>query len=155
MLNRVFKCLLNLRCICFCSAIKDYYYSTILQIKSNLSLHSLYYAEACYELAGPIFASSRQGNAVAFEVMSQRWRTVGNTVPNLNCRDLNVRPPATETNALTLDRLVSTPFFWQFFLHHFSSNFSGHLVKLFFVNSQIKVNPRCCIRPIENLEAHK
>ena len=33
------------------------------QIKSNLSLYSLYYVEACNELAGPISASLRSGNS--------------------------------------------------------------------------------------------
>ena len=53
------------------------------QIKSNLSLYSLYYAEACNELAGPISASLRPGNTAPFEEMSQRWRAVGNTVSDL------------------------------------------------------------------------
>ena len=57
----------------------------ILQIKSNLSLYSLDYAEACNELAGPISASLRPGNTVPFEEMSQRSRAVGNTVSNLTC----------------------------------------------------------------------
>ena len=54
-----------------------------LQIKSNLSLYSLDYAEACNELAGPISASLRPGNTAPFEEMSQRWRAVGNTVSDL------------------------------------------------------------------------
>ena len=53
------------------------------QIKSNLSLYSLDYAEACNELAGPISASLRPGNTAPFEEMSQRWRAVGNTVSDL------------------------------------------------------------------------
>ena len=40
------------------------------QIKSNLSLYSLYYAEACNELAGPISASLRPGNTAPFEEMA-------------------------------------------------------------------------------------
>ena len=54
-----------------------------LIVKSNLSLYSLYYAEACNELAGPISASLRPGNTAPFEEMSQRWRAVGNTVSDL------------------------------------------------------------------------
>ena len=50
---------------------------------SNLSLYSLYYAEACNEFAGPISVSLRPGNTTPFEEMSQRWRAVGNTVSNL------------------------------------------------------------------------
>ena len=38
--------------------------------------------------------------------MSQRWRAVGNTVSDLTARDLNLRPPARETNALPLDQLA-------------------------------------------------
>ena len=52
-------------------------------LKSNLSLYSLQYAEACNEFAGPISASLRQGNTDPFEEMSQRWRAVGNTVFDL------------------------------------------------------------------------
>ena len=51
--------------------------------KSNLSLYSLDYAEACNELAGPISASLRPGNTAPFEEMSQRWRAVGNTASDL------------------------------------------------------------------------
>ena len=47
--------------------------------RSIISLYSLYYAEACNEFTGPIFASLRPGNT-AFEEMSQRWRAVGNNV---------------------------------------------------------------------------
>ena len=52
-------------------------------MKSNLLLYSLYYAEVCNEFARPISASLRPGNTVSFEVMSQRWRAVGNTVSDL------------------------------------------------------------------------
>ena len=47
---------------------------------SNLSLYSLHYAEACNELARPIFASLLPGSTAPFEEMLQRWRAVGNTV---------------------------------------------------------------------------
>ena len=53
------------------------------QIKSYLSLCSLYYAEACIKFAGPISASLRPGNTASFEEMSQRWRAVGNSESNL------------------------------------------------------------------------
>ena len=53
------------------------------KIKSNLSLYSLDYAEACNELAGTISASLRPGNTASFEEMSQRWRAVGNNVSDL------------------------------------------------------------------------
>ena len=51
--------------------------------KSNLSLNSLDYAEACNELAGLVSASLRPGNTAPFEEMSQRWRAVGDTVSDL------------------------------------------------------------------------
>ena len=53
-----------------------------LLIKSNLSF-SLYYAEACNELAEPISASLRPGNTAPFEELSLRWLAVGNTVSDL------------------------------------------------------------------------
>ena len=58
-------------------------FNQLQYIKSNLSLYSLDYAEACNELAGPISASLRPGNTAPFEEMSQRWRAVGNTVSDL------------------------------------------------------------------------
>ena len=54
--------------------------------KSNLSLYSLKYAEACNELAALISASLRGDNTAPFEEMSQRWRAVGNTVSDLTGR---------------------------------------------------------------------
>ena len=51
--------------------------------KSKLYLHLQCYAEACNELAGPIFVSLHPGNTALFEEMLQRWRAVGNTVSNL------------------------------------------------------------------------
>ena len=53
---------------------------TQIKIKSNLSICLLYYAEACNELARPIFASLRLGNIAHFEEMFQRWQAVGNIV---------------------------------------------------------------------------
>ena len=52
-------------------------------IKSNLSLCLLYYAEACNEFAGPIFTSLRPDNTAPFKEMSQRCRTVGDTMSDL------------------------------------------------------------------------
>ena len=71
--------------------------------KSNLSLYSLFYTEACNELAGPISSSLLSGNTVTFEEMLQRWRDVGNIAFDLPARDLNLRPSAPETNVLTLE----------------------------------------------------
>ena len=48
--------------------------------------------------------------ALATQLLSkktpQRWQAVGNTVTNLTGRDLNLRPPAPETNSLPLDQLA-------------------------------------------------
>ena len=52
-------------------------------IKSNLSLHSLYYAEACKKFVGLISASLHSGNIAPFEEMPQRWRAVGSTMSDL------------------------------------------------------------------------
>ena len=41
-----------------------------------------------------------------FEEILQRWRAVNNTVSDLAARDLNLRPPAPETNECLLDRLA-------------------------------------------------
>ena len=67
----------------------------------QILLYSLYYAETCIECAGPISASLRPGNTASFEEMSQRWRAVGNTVPDLT--GLRYVSPASETNALPFD----------------------------------------------------
>ena len=75
-------------------------------IETNLlyqifSLYSLSYAEACNGLAGPISASLLPDLTASFGKMSQLWRAVGNTLP-----DLNLRPPAPEANELPLDQLA-------------------------------------------------
>ena len=57
--------------------------SYCIWFKSNLSSHLLHYAEACYELTGPIFASLRPDNTASFEEMPQRWWAVGSIVSNL------------------------------------------------------------------------
>ena len=72
-----------------------------MKYQSNLSLYSLYYAEACNEFTGPVSASFRSGNTAPFEEMLQGWRTIDNAVS-----DLNLRLPVPETNALLLDQLA-------------------------------------------------
>ena len=52
---------------------------------SNMSSYLLYNAEACSEIARPISASLRPASTAPFKGMSQRWRTIGNTVFNLTC----------------------------------------------------------------------
>ena len=51
--------------------------------RSNLSLYSLYYAEAWNELTGPISASLRPDNTASFEEVLQRRQAIGNTVSDL------------------------------------------------------------------------
>ena len=46
------------------------------------------------------------GNSTPFEEMLQWWRVIGNTVSTRPARDLNLRPPAPETNASQLDQLA-------------------------------------------------
>ena len=58
-------------------------YARARSLKSNLSLYSLSYAEACNEFAQLISVSLRSGNTASFEEISPRWRTVGNSVFNL------------------------------------------------------------------------
>ena len=51
--------------------------------RSNLSLYSLYYAEAWNEMTGPIYASLRPGNTASFEEVLQRRQAIGDTVSDL------------------------------------------------------------------------
>ena len=78
-----FVCLRN--AACFANVLLNQYQSGHFCIVLNLLLCSLYYAEACNRLVGPISASLRPGNIASFEEMSQRWRAVGNSVSNLTC----------------------------------------------------------------------
>ena len=50
---------------------------TLNLITSNVSLYSLYYAEAYNEFAGPISALLHPGNRAPIEEILQRWRAVG------------------------------------------------------------------------------
>ena len=54
-------------------------------IKSNLSLYSLYYAEACNEFAGGLICviALVQYTVARFGEMFQRWQAVGNIVSDL------------------------------------------------------------------------
>ena len=66
----------------------------------------MYYAEAYNELAGPISASL---HLQAAELLSTKYRNGGEPLATLcpiwPTRDLNLRPLAPETNALSLDLL--------------------------------------------------
>ena len=46
-------------------------------------LYSLYYAEVCNELAGPISVALRPRSTAPFKEMSQQWPAVGNTESDL------------------------------------------------------------------------
>ena len=76
------------------------------QIESNLSLYSLYHAEACNEFAGPISASLRTGNTAPFEEMSQRWRAIGNTVSDLTGPRFELRTSCSRDKCIRLDQLA-------------------------------------------------
>ena len=69
--------------------------------KLNLLLYLLYYAESCDELAGPISASLSLVNTSAhFKEMFQRWRSVGNTVFDMNDPRFELQTSTLEMNAL-------------------------------------------------------
>ena len=54
-----------------------------LQIKSNLLLYLLYYAEARNEFVGLISVSLCLGETAPFEEMSRQWRAVGDIMSDL------------------------------------------------------------------------
>ena len=80
----------------------------VKEIESNLLSYSLYYAEACNEFAGPIFASLRSDNTASFEEMLQQRQAVANTVSNLS--DLRFKPQTSHSrdNMLLLDQLAGS-----------------------------------------------
>ena len=64
------------------------------------------YAEACNELVEPISASLHPGNTALFEEMSRGGEPLTTLCPIWPTQDLNLKPPAPETNALPLDQLA-------------------------------------------------
>ena len=76
-----------------------------LSNKSNLSLCLLQYTETCNEFAGPISALWSPGNSAFFEEMSQRCEPLATLYSIWLAQDLNLWPPAPETNALLHDQL--------------------------------------------------
>ena len=80
---------------------------SLLSTKSNLSLHSLYYAEACNELAGRISASLHLRTT---KLHSKKFRSSGQPLATLHpiwsAKDLNLRPLVPKKNALPLDQLT-------------------------------------------------
>ena len=78
-----------------------------LSVKSNLSLNSLYCAEACNELFEPISLSFRPGNTASFEEMLQRRRAVNNTVSDLTGLKFEPQTSRTRDQSVTLDQLAS------------------------------------------------
>ena len=75
--------------------------------KSKLSFYSLYYAEAYNKFAGPISASLR---LQATQLLPKKCRSGGEPLatvcPIWPIQDLNIRPPAPDTNALSHDLLL-------------------------------------------------
>ena len=65
----------------------------------------MYYAEACYEFAGPISTSLRPRSKAFFE-MSQQWRAVGNSVSDYTGPRFESRTSRPETDALPLDQQI-------------------------------------------------
>ena len=87
------------------------------KIKSNLSLNPLHYVETCNELVGPISASLRLW---ATQLLSKKCPSDGEPLVTLcliwPARDLNLGPPAPETNALPLDQLAEKLSFLRLFI---------------------------------------
>ena len=75
--------------------------------KSNLSLYSLYFAEACSKFAGPISASLLPGNTASFEEMSQQWRPVGNSVSDLTGPRFEPQTSRSKNERITVRPTVS------------------------------------------------
>ena len=94
--------------------------------KSNLSLYSQYYAEACDKFAGLISASLRPGNTASFEKMSQRRRAVGNAASDLTgprfesqtSRSRDERVTAQPTDLITCCKIINR----QLNIHSISSH---------------------------------
>ena len=83
------------------------YYKKSIQaefIESNLSIYSLYYAEACNGFAGPISASLRQQTQLLSKKSHSGGEPLAPKCPIWPARGLNPRFPAPETNALPLDQ---------------------------------------------------
>ena len=88
-------------------------------LESNLSLYSLYYAKAYNELAVPFSVTLR----LRKHCLSKKCRNGGKLLTTLcpiwPSRDLNLTPPAPETNKLPLDQLAGNfleldeKFFWN------------------------------------------
>ena len=88
---------------------KDFWSSNQNQI--NLSLYSLYHAEACNELAAPIYASLRLRYAVSFEEMSQRWRVFGNSVSDLTSQ--RFEPQTSRSREERVTARLTGRYFWS------------------------------------------
>ena len=83
-------------------------------IKSNRLLYSLYFAEACYEFAGPICASLSPSITPDFKEMLTRLQAVGNTEFDLTVS--RFEPPTSRTR----DERVTAQPTGQF--NHFSTS---------------------------------
>ena len=77
---------------------------TLIEIKLFIMLAVL--RQSVQRICGAYLRSLRPTNTAPFKEILQRWRSVGNTASNLTARNLNLRPRATETNALPLDQLT-------------------------------------------------
>ena len=80
--------------------------SVLFQIKINLLLYLLYYAEACNDLTGTFPTSLRPINTASFEEISQQWRAIGNTAFDMTSPRFEPLTSCLETKALSLDLLA-------------------------------------------------
>ena len=76
---------------------------TVVKIKPNLSLYLLNYTEVCNEFAGPISDQCTQETQLH---MKKRGEPLTTLCPISSARDMSLKPPAPETNALPLDQLA-------------------------------------------------
>ena len=59
----------------------------------------------CNELAEPVSMSLRPNNIAPFEKNTPAIAAVSNSVSHFTCRDLNLKPPSPETNAIGNSKL--------------------------------------------------
>ena len=70
-------------------------------------LYLLYYAEMCIELALPISTSLRPGQHILSKKCRNGGEPLATVCPISLAQDLNLEPPAPETNALPLNQQKS------------------------------------------------
>ena len=88
---------------------------TCLLFKFNLSLFSLYYAEACNVSGAHFRVMAPAGNVARSKKFLKGGKPMATLCPISPAGDLNLRPPIPDVNALRLD-LIQRFIIRQFFL---------------------------------------